>query len=75
MNSSLRFEPLAMEAEDRQVRKALLDPGSLGDGYDPRMREVHEKHAARRKEIVAAHGWPGRSLERRNPARATRVFS
>ncbi|HXW57172.1 MAG TPA: DUF6624 domain-containing protein [Candidatus Cybelea sp.] len=62
MNRSLRDELLAMEAEDRQVRKELLDQGALGEGYNPRLEEVHETHATRLKEIIAAHGWPGRSL-------------
>jgi hypothetical protein len=62
MNAPLHDELLAMEAEDRWVRAELLDQGELGDGYNPRMREVHERHAARLKEIMAEHGWPGRSL-------------
>lgn len=62
MNAALRDELLAMEAEDIRVRAELLEAGSLGDGYNPRMREVHERNAARLKEIVAEYGWPGRSL-------------
>ena len=62
MNEMLRQELLAMEAEDLRVRAELLDEGALGDGYNPRMRAVHERNAARLKEIIAAHGWPGRSL-------------
>lgn len=62
MNSSLRDELLAMEDEDIRVRAELLDAGVLGDGYHHRMREVHERNAARLKEIIAEHGWPGRSL-------------
>ena len=62
MNDSLREELLALEAEDIRVRTQLLEEGVLGDGYHPRMREVHERNAARLKEIISAHGWPGRSL-------------
>jgi len=51
-----------MEAEDIRVRAELLEDGVLGEGYHPRMRVVHERNAARLKEIIAAHGWPGRSL-------------
>lgn len=51
-----------MEAEDIRVRAKLLEAGSLADGYHPRMREVHERNTARLKQIVAEHGWPGRSL-------------
>jgi hypothetical protein len=62
MNSALRDELLAMEAEDIRVRAELLAQGALGDGYNPRMREVHERNTTRLKAIIAAHGWPGRSL-------------
>jgi hypothetical protein len=70
MNSALRDELLAMEAEDIRVRAELLDEGTLGDGYNPRMREVHERNAARLKEIIAAHGWPGHSLVGRDGSHA-----
>jgi hypothetical protein len=62
MNNTLREELLAMQAEDLGVRTELLEAGLLGGGYHPRMREVHERHAARLKEIMASHGWPGRGL-------------
>jgi hypothetical protein len=62
MNEALREELLAMEAEDIRVRAELLDAGLLGDGYHPRMREVHERNATRLKAIIAEHGWPGRLL-------------
>lgn len=51
-----------MEAEDLRVRAELLAQGLLGDGYNPRMRELHEQNAGRLKEIIASYGWPGRSL-------------
>ena len=70
MNPLLRDELLAMEAEDIRVRAELLKEGVLGDGYNPRMREVHERNAARLKEIIAAHGWPGHSLVGRDGSHA-----
>ncbi len=51
-----------MDAEDQRVRRELLDQGALGDGYHPRMEEVHKRNAARLKEIIARHGWPGRAM-------------
>ncbi len=53
---------LAMAAEDRRVRSELAADGTLFDGYHPRMREVHERNAARLLQILNDHGWPGRSL-------------
>jgi len=70
MNEPLREELLALEAEDIRVRAQLLQEGVLGDGYHPRMREVHERNAARLKEIIAEHGWPGRSLAGRDGSHA-----
>jgi len=51
-----------MQKTDLEVRAQLLQEGSLGDGYNARMREVHERNAARLKQIIEAHGWPGRTL-------------
>jgi hypothetical protein len=62
MNNALREELLAMRDEDLRVRAELLKQGALGDGYNMRMREVHERNGARLKEVIEAHGWPGRSL-------------
>jgi hypothetical protein len=62
MNTALREELLSMQAEDLQVREELAKEGVLGEGYGPRMEEVHRRNAARLEAIVDQHGWPGRSL-------------
>src|SRR5215469_9978060 len=62
MNESLRQELLALRAEDLRVRDEVIKGASSFGGYDPRMEEVHKRNAARLKEIIADHGWPGRSL-------------
>ena len=63
MNEKLRGELLRMAEEDRRTREELLRAGRLPrDAYSPVMREVHERNNARMREIIAAHGWPGRSL-------------
>lgn len=59
---NLKDELMAMRAEDLRVREELAADGSLFDGYHPRMREVHERNAARLLQILNDHGWPGRSL-------------
>ena len=51
-----------MRAEDLRVREELLKSGELGEGYAPRMEEVHRRNAARLKQIIAQHGWPDRDL-------------
>lgn len=62
VNESLRQELTAMRAEDLRVREELLLSGELGDGYAPRMEEVHRKNASRLKQIIDEHGWPDRDL-------------
>jgi hypothetical protein len=61
-DDQLRRELLAMREEDLRVRAEVIQGSSLFDGYHPRMEEVHRRHAARLKEIIAQHGWPGRTL-------------
>lgn len=56
---AIRAELLAMSREDRDVREELERDGSLFDGYDPRMAEVHRKNGDRLKRIVNTRGWPG----------------
>jgi hypothetical protein len=62
MDEQLAAELLVMKAEDLRVRDELAREGSLFDGYRPRMEEVHKRNAARLREIIALHGWPGQSL-------------
>jgi hypothetical protein len=50
-----------MQAEDVRVREELAREGVLGEGYEPRMEEVHRRNAARLEAIVNEHGWPGRT--------------
>jgi hypothetical protein len=59
---SVRAELLAMAAEDLNVREELARSGELFEGYHPRMREIHDRNAARLGAIMEAHGWPGRSF-------------
>lgn len=51
-----------MAREDQSVREELAADGSLFQGYHPRMEAVHRRNAARLRELVAAHGWPGEAV-------------
>ena len=63
MDAELRAELLAMAEEDARTRDELLRAGRLPrESYSTVMREIHERHNRRIREIVAAHGWPGRRL-------------
>jgi hypothetical protein len=70
MNQPLRDELVSMEEEDLRVRSELVADGSLFDGYHPRMEEVHRRNAARLREIMDAHGWPGHHLAGEDGAKA-----
>lgn len=67
MNDQLRAELLQMQADDRNMRCELIDAGELygphlpRDWYHPRMAAVHRRNIARMHEIIAEHGWPGRT--------------
>ena len=62
MNESLAAELIALREHDLTMRAELASDGSLFDGYHPRMEVVHRANAARLREIIAEHGWPGTPL-------------
>lgn len=65
-----RPELLAMAEQDLRIRTELAAGGSLFDGYHPRMRAVHDAHAARLAAIMDAAGWRGESQVGREGADA-----
>lgn len=50
-----------MRSADLSLRDQLVAEGSLFRGYNPEMAALHRRHAARLREILDAHGWPGRT--------------
>lgn len=61
-NPALRSELLEMRHADAALRDELIREGTLFDGYHERMAELHRLHNLRLRDIIEAHGWPGRSL-------------
>ena len=56
----LAEELVALIARDDETRERLAADGSLFEhGYHPEMEAVHRANAARLRELVAEHGWPG----------------
>lgn len=51
-----------MREDDLRVRDEVTSGSSLFAGYHPRMEELHRRNAARLKQVIAEHGWPGRTL-------------
>ena len=70
INEDLRRELIAMREEDFRVRDELLESGQLGGPYVPRMEAVHIKNAARLRELIAQHGWPGEDSAGKDGAEA-----
>jgi hypothetical protein len=70
INESLRQQLLDMRAEDLRVRSELEAAGELGGPYVPRMEEVHVRNAARLRELIAEHGWPGEDIAGEDGAKA-----
>jgi hypothetical protein len=57
------------------VRAELLKGASSFGGYHPRMEELQKQNAARLKDIIAEHDWPGRSLVGEDGAVAARFIT
>ena len=70
IDDNLRRELLEMRDEDLRVRQELLDAGQLGAAYVPRMEAVHIKNAARLRELITQHGWPGEHIAGEDGAEA-----
>jgi ribosomal protein S18 acetylase RimI-like enzyme len=56
--AKVRDELIAMARADLERRADLAANGSLFQGYNPHMRELHDRHASRLAEIAELHGWP-----------------
>lgn len=52
----LRAELLAMRQEDEELHTRLSEAGALTGQYVPSLRAVHEKNAARLREILSQYG-------------------
>lgn len=70
MNESLRAKLVRLAAEDGRVRAELAATGELFQGYNARMREVHEANADELQKILDEFGWPGESLVGKDGAEA-----
>ena len=66
----IRETLLALVAEDERVRTELAAGGSLHQGYNARMREVHDRNGVRLESIIGGYGWPGFHLVGRDGAEA-----
>lgn len=62
MNTKLRDELVALDANDQMVRDELAADGSLYQGYHPRMEAVHAANALHLRVIIDAYGWPTERL-------------
>src|SRR5690349_1144930 len=70
IDDHLRCELEAMRREDLKVRGELVAAGELGGSYVPRMEAVHRRNAARLRELIALHGWPGEDIAGKDGAEA-----
>ena len=59
---TLRTELLAMHEEDLAVRRRAMQSAGLAADHSLELEAVHQKNAARMREILAQHGWPTRLL-------------
>jgi len=62
MNQGLRELLVSFKESDCALRRAILQDGSLYDGYDAEMEALHIKNAEILYGILTEYGWPGKSL-------------
>jgi hypothetical protein len=68
--TAARIELLAMAEKDLRLRSELEADGSLFQGYEPRMRALHDANAVRLNGILDTLGWPGEPQVGREGAKA-----
>ncbi|MCW0233641.1 MAG: hypothetical protein OJJ21_08595 [Ferrovibrio sp.] len=61
MDQSLRQRLIGMVEDSRRLRAVLAADGSLFQGYNEQLRNLHNSHAKALADIVDAQGWPGKS--------------
>jgi len=59
---ALRKELLALRDEDQAAREAAIKAGFKDTAAMERMKAIDTKSTTRMKEVIAKHGWPGKSL-------------
>lgn len=59
---ALRKELLALREEDQAARSAMIKTQMQDEAAKKRVEAIDTKSTARMKEIIAKHGWPGKSL-------------
>ncbi|HET8725301.1 MAG TPA: DUF6624 domain-containing protein [Anaeromyxobacteraceae bacterium] len=59
---ALRAEILALAEEDQAARRRVMAPNKPTAEDFARLTAADEKSTARMKQVVKAHGWPGKSL-------------
>jgi hypothetical protein len=62
IDEKLRSELLAMKLEDERLHTELSDAGALTGRYVPSLQALHEKHAARLRDILSSYGWPHEAI-------------
>ncbi|MFN4309708.1 MAG: DUF6624 domain-containing protein [Ferrovibrio sp.] len=61
MDQNLRQKLIAMTEEAKRVRATLSIDGSLFQGYNEKLRNLHNSQAKFLADLVDEQGWPGRS--------------
>jgi len=62
MKQDLRELLISLKERDCELRQAILQGGTLYDGYDEEMETLHIKNAEILYRILTEHGWPGKTL-------------
>ena len=75
MNTALRELLISLKDRDIELRQKILKKGSLYDGYDEELEALHVSNAEKLNDIIAKHGWPGKSLVGKDGADAAVIIA
>lgn len=70
INRGLREELLSRKEQDETARGKLAGPGTPGQALIAEVARVDADNTAWLKQVVSAHGWPGKSLVSKDGAKA-----
>lgn len=75
INRALRDELLSRRERDQAVRDKLAGPGTPAPALIAEAARIDADNTTWLKQVIAAHGWPGKSLVSKDGAKAAWLFA
>lgn len=74
INRALRNELLSRKEQDQAAREKLSGPGAPDQSLIAEVTRIDADNTAWLKQVIATHGWPGKSLVSKDGAKAAWLF-